>query len=34
VIVEVPGTKAEEMITEIEEIEYARKPFVFTNWER
>jgi len=29
VIVEVPGTKVEEMITEIEEIEYARKPFVF-----
>lgn len=28
VIVEVPRTKAEEMINEIEEIEYARKPFV------
>jgi subtilisin family serine protease len=29
VIVEAPGTKVEEMITEIEEIEYARQPFVF-----
>ena len=29
VIVEAPGTKAEEMIAEIEEIEYARQPFVF-----
>lgn len=29
VIVEVPNTKAPEMITEVEEIEYARKPFVF-----
>ncbi|MBN1831763.1 MAG: S8 family serine peptidase [Deltaproteobacteria bacterium] len=29
IIVEVPGTKVEEMIAEIEEIEYARQPFVF-----
>ncbi len=29
VVVEVPRTKAEEMITEVDEIEYARKPAVF-----
>ncbi len=29
VIAEVPVSKAEEMITEVEEIEYARKPFTF-----
>ena len=29
VIVEVPRTRAEEMINEVDEIEYARQPFVF-----